>query len=218
LAGRITRKGLPLLFNELAWSAGMAFMAQCYSTRGLSVVAAYQICQTIWQLFTIVAFALGTSVGIIVGQKLGAGELEKAKDYAWKLIAFATVVALVFGGILALCSSLFPRLYNTTAEVRTLAAQMLIIMGLFLPLVTFTHSSYFTLRCGGKTMITLLFDSVFVWVVNIPLAWCLSRYTALPILPIFFLCQSPEVLKCLLGWTMVRSGKWIQNLTTMEEA
>ncbi len=217
LAGRITRKGLPLLFNELAWSAGMTFMAQCYSTRGLSVVAAYQICQTVWQLFTIAAFALGTSVGIIVGQKLGAGELEKARDYAWKLIAFATAVAAVFGGTLALCSSLFPQLYNTTAEVRSLAARMLIIMGLFLPLVTFSHGSYFTLRCGGKTLITLLFDSVFTWVVNIPLAWGLSRYTVLPILPLFFLCQCPEMLKCCLGFGMVKSGKWVQNLTTLED-
>ena len=181
------------------------------------MVAAYQICQTIWQLFTIVAFALGTSVGIIVGQKLGAGELDKARDYAWKLIAFATAVAAVFGGILALCSSLFPQLYNTTAEVRSLAARMLIIMGLFLPLVTFSHGSYFTLRCGGKTLITLLFDSVFTWVVNIPLAWGLSRYTVLPILPLFFLCQCPEMLKCCLGFGMVKSGKWVQNLTTLED-
>lgn len=217
LAGRITRKGLPLLFNELAWSAGMTFMAQCYSTRGLSVVAAYQICQTVWQLFTIVAFALGTSVGIIVGQKLGAGELDKARDYAWKLIAFSTAVAAVFGGILALCSSLFPQLYNTTAEVRMLASKMLIVMGIFLPLVTFTHGSYFTLRCGGKTLITLLFDSVFVWLVNIPLAWSLSRYTGLSILPLFFLCQSPEILKCCLGFGMVKSGKWVQNLTNLED-
>jgi len=217
LAGRITVKGLPLLFNELAWSAGMAFMAQCYSTRGLSVVAAYQICLTVWELFTIVAFALGTSVGIIVGQKLGAGELEKAKDYAWKLIAFATAVAAVFGCILALCSSLFPQLYNTTPEVRALAARMLIVMAVFLPLVTFTHGTYFTLRCGGKTLITLLFDSVFTWVVNIPLAWSLSRYTGLPILPLFFLCQCPELLKCILGWRMVKSGKWVQNLTNLNE-
>ena len=94
---------------------------------------------------------------------------------------------------------------------------MLIIMGLFLPLVTFSHGSYFTLRCGGKTLITLLFDSVFTWVVNIPLAWGLSRYTVLPILPLFFLCQCPEMLKCCLGFGMVKSGKWVQNLTTLED-
>lgn len=218
LVKQISIKGLPLVFNESFWSGGMAFLAQCYSTRGLSVVAAYQICLTVWDLFTIVAFALGTSVGIIVGQKLGAGELDKARDYAWKLIAFAVMVAVGFAVVLVSCAPLFPQLYNTTDQVRALAAQMIRIMGLFLPLITFTHASYFTLRCGGKTFITLLFDSVYTWTVNIPLAWVLSRYTALPILPLYFLCQCPEILKCVLGFCMVKGGKWIQNLTAeMEE-
>ena len=213
LAKRITFKGLPLLFNEVFWSLGMTFMAQCYSTRGLSAVAAYQICQTVWQLFTIVAFALGTSVGIIVGQKLGAGELEKAKDTAYKLIAFATTVAAACGVLMALVSPVFPRFYNTAAEVRALATSMLIIMSVGLPFVAFSHSCYFTLRCGGKTWVTVLFDSVFMWVVAIPLSYALSRFTALPMLQLYLLCQLPEVIKCVLGFFVVRGGSWVQNLT-----
>ena len=213
LVKHISIKGLPLLFNETFWSLGMTFMAQCYSTRGLSAVAAYQICQTVWQMFTIASFALGNSVGIIVGQKLGAGELEEAKDTAAKLIVFATAVAAACGVLMAVCSPVFPRLYNTTEDVRHLASQMLIIMAIGLPPVSFTLSCYFTLRCGGKTFITLLFDSVFVWVVCIPLSWCLSRYTALPMLPLFILCQLPELVKCLLGYSMVKSGTWAVDLT-----
>ena len=213
LTKRISLKGLPLLFNEVFWSLGMTFMAQCYSTRGLSAVAAYQICQTVWQLFTIVAFALGTSVGIIVGQKLGAGELDKAKDTAYKLIAFAATVAAVCGLLMALASPVFPKLYNTTEAVRTLASRMLIIMAIGLPFVAFSHSCYFTLRCGGKTLVTVLFDSVFMWVVAIPLSWALSRFTALPMFPLFVLCQLPEVIKCVLGFFVVRGGSWVQNLT-----
>ena len=216
LVRQITVKGLPLLFNELFWSGGMAFMAQCYSTRGLSAVAAFQICMTVWDLFTIVAFALGNSVGIIAGQKLGAGELDKARDYAWKLIAFAVAVSVVFGGLLIACSSLFPRLYNTTQQVRELAAQMLIVMAVCLPVITFTHACYFTLRCGGKTLSTLAIDSLFTWLVNIPLAWTLSRYTALPMLTLYAVCQTPELLKSVIGFAMVKSGRWVQNLT-MEE-
>ena len=213
LAKRISFKGLPLLFNEVFWSLGMTFMAQCYSTRGLSAVAAYQICQTVWQLFTIVAFALGTSVGIIVGQKLGAGELEKAKDTAYKLIAFATTVAAACGVLMALVSPVFPRFYNTAEEVRALATSMLIIMSVGLPFVAFSHSCYFTLRCGGKTWVTVLFDSVFMWVVAIPLSYTLSRFTALPMLQLYLLCQLPEVIKCVLGFFVVRGGSWVQNLT-----
>lgn len=213
LVTRITLKGLPLLFNEAFWSLGMSFMAQCYSTRGLSAVAAYQICQTVWQLFTIVAFALGNSVGIIVGQNLGAGELDRAKDTAAKLIAFAAMVAAGCGVLMGLCAPIFPQFYNTAPEVRSLAAQMLIVMAICLPMIAFTNACYFTLRCGGKTLITLLFDSVFVWAVCIPLSWCLSRYTSLPMLRLYILCQIPELVKCTLGFFMVKGGSWAVDLT-----
>ena len=213
LVKRISLKGLPLLFNETFWSLGMSFMAQCYSTRGLSAVAAYQICHTFWQIFTVAALALGNSVGIIVGQKLGAGELDNAKDTAAKLIAFATAVAAVCGLLMALCAPIFPRFYNTGEDVRHLASQMMVVMAIGLPLTAFTLGCYFTLRCGGKTFITLLFDSVFVWVVCIPLSWSLSRFTAMTILPLFICSQLPEVVKCVLGFVMVKSGTWAVDLT-----
>lgn len=213
LVKRIALKGLPLLFNEVFWSLGMTFMAQCYSTRGLSAVAAFQICQTVWQLFTIVAFALGSSVGIIVGQTLGAGELERAKEDAAKLITFSALVAAVCGIVMAIFAPVFPGFYNTTEDVRALASQMLIVMAVCLPLVAFANACYFTLRCGGKTMITLLFDSVFVWAVCIPLSWTLSRYTGLPMLQLYTLCQLPELVKCCLGFFMVKGGSWAQDLT-----
>ena len=213
LTKRISLTGLPLLFNEVFWSLGMTTMAQCYSTRGLSAVAAFQISQTVWQLFTVVAFALGTSVGIIAGQKLGAGELDKAREHAYKLIAFAVTVGVGCGVILGATAPIFPKFYNTTEDVRTLASQMLIIMAIGLPFVTFSHSCYFTLRCGGKTFITVLFDSGFMWAFIIPLGFILSRCTALPMLQLYFLCQLPELIKCALGFFVVRGGSWVQNLT-----
>lgn len=59
---------------------------------------------------------------------------------------------------------------------------------------------------------TFLFDSCFVWCVCVPLAFVLSKYTALPIVPLYFLCQATEALKCVLGWYMLKRGSWIQNI------
>ncbi|MBQ2006804.1 MAG: hypothetical protein II205_04480, partial [Bacteroidales bacterium] len=66
--------------------------------------------------------------------------------------------------------SVFPQMYNTTDEVRSLASSMLVIVACAAPMHAFTHATYFTLRSGGKTWITFLFDCVFLWVVNIPVA------------------------------------------------
>ena len=72
-------KGWPLLLNEVVWSAGMATLSQCYSTRGLAVVAGYSIASTVNQLFNIIFISFGIAIGIIVGNLLGADKLEEAR-------------------------------------------------------------------------------------------------------------------------------------------
>ena len=82
-----------------------------------------------------------------------------------------------------------------------------------MPFCAFAHASYFTLRSGGQTLVTFLFDSCFMWAVCVPLAWVFSRIVPIGILPLYMLCQGTDLIKCVLGWLMVRKGGWIQNLT-----
>jgi len=135
------------------------------------------------------------------------------RDSNRKLLALSVVSGMVFGIFMASISGLFPRLYNTTAEVRQLAMWLICINAFMMPFNSYTNATYFTLRSGGQTMITFLFDSCFVWGVCIPIAYCLSRFTDLPIIPLFTICQSTDLVKCIIGAAMIKQGKWIQNLT-----
>ena len=218
LPGRLLKaiaiKGMPLLINEALWSSGMAIMNQCYSTCGLDVVPAMNINSTLFQLASVVFLSLGNAVGIIMGQMLGAGNSEaQVRDTNRKLLSLAVVSGVVFGCVMASVSGLFPLLYNTTEEIRHLAMQLICINAVMMPFISYTNATYFTLRSGGQTMITFLFDSCFVWGVCIPLAYCLSRFTSLPILPLFAICQGTDFVKCFIGAAMIKQGKWIQNLT-----
>ena len=214
LLGKIIRKGMPLLINEFLWSSGMAVLNQCYSTKGLDVVPAQQISSTIFNLSSVVFLALGNTVGIIVGQMLGSGETEeKVRDTDRKLI-FASVVSCIFFGALTMAiSPLFPMLYEATDSVRTLATQLICVSAIFLPFNGYTNAAYFTLRSGGQTLVTFLFDSFFVWVFCVPLAFVLSRFTAIPIVPLYFILCATDLIKSALGAFMIKQGKWIQNLT-----
>ncbi len=174
LSRMILVKGTPLMVNELLWSAGMATLMQCYSIRGLEVIAGLNISTTISNLFNIVFVAMGGAISIVVGQLLGAGKMEEAKDTANKLIAFSVFSCVVMGGILIAIAPLFPMMYNTSQEVRELAAWFLRIAAACMPIAAFMHATYFTLRSGGKTIVTFLFDSVFLWCASIPLAFVLS--------------------------------------------
>lgn len=212
LAGKIIKSGTPLMINEIMWAAGMAALMQCYSVRGLDTVAAMNISSTISNLFNVVFIALGSAISIIVGQLLGAGKMEEAKDTDFKLIAFSVMCCMVIGGVLALAAPVFPMLYNTSDAVKGLAANFLRIAALCMPIAAFAHAAYFTLRSGGKTLVTFLFDSVFLWVISMPVAFVLSRYTDLNIVPLYLCVQLLDLMKCVIGFVLVKKGVWLNNI------
>lgn len=212
LIQKILVKGTPLLLNETLWAAGMAVLAQCYSVRGLNVIAAQNISNTIGNVFNIVFIALGDSVAIIVGQLLGAGKMEEARDQDNKLIAFSVFCCIGIALLMLLLAPLFPMMYNTEADVRELAKYFIMITAVFMPQNAFLHASYFTLRSGGKTIITFLFDSVFVWCVSVTIAFTLSRFTTLPVTAVFIFVQMGDFIKCIIGFVLVKKGVWLQNI------
>ena len=208
----ITRTGLPLLVNELLWSMGVATLSQIYTLRGLDVVAASNISSTVYNLFSVAFMAMGTASSIIVGQSLGANKPETAKADSGKLIAFAVMISLVIGIVLYGFSALIPLLYNTTASVQALATHLIRVTCCMMPFVAISHCSYFIMRSGGKTIITFLFDCVFSWVVNIPVAYLLVHFTGLHVVLVFLCVQALEIPKCIVGATLIKKGIWIQNL------
>ncbi len=210
----ITAKGLPLMANELFWSLAITLRNQCYSTRGLDVVAAQNISTTFVNLFNVVYMAIGSSIAIIVGNLLGAGKLEEAKDTDRKMMAFSITCSASMGLILIACSSLFPMLYKTTDDVRSLAAYMMIISALTMPFCAFAHSAYFTIRSGGKVLITLLFDSVYMWVLVLPISFVIAQFTNLNIELFFLICQGTEVIKAAFGFALLRKGTWVRQLVS----
>lgn len=212
LAKKILVKGMPLLLNETLWAAGVAVLTQCYSIRGLNVIAAQNISNTISNVFNIVFIALGDSVAIIVGQLLGAGRMKEARDQDNKLIAFSVFCCTCVALAMLAMAPLFPMLYNTEADVRELAKYFIMISAIFMPQNAFLHASYFTLRSGGKTIVTFLFDSVFIWCVSVTIAFTLSRFTTLPVTAVLIFVQLGDIIKCIIGFVLVKKGVWLQNI------
>ena len=205
-------KGLPLMINEVLWAAGMTTVNQCYSIRGIAVVAGVNIAATITNLFNIVYIQLGACISIIVGQYLGAGDLEEAKDADNKMIAFSVFCCVIVAFCMFVLGRFFPRIYNTTDEIKSLAANFIAVSAMIMPFCSFSHASYFTLRSGGKTFVTFLFDSVFTWVVVVPVAYVLAHFTGLGIVSIYFIVQATELIKVIIGYFMVKSNVWLVQM------
>ena len=209
---RVIVLGIPLMMNELLWAGGMTVLNQCYSVRGLEVVSAMNIYITISNLFFSAFIATGNATAIMVGQLLGAGMLDRAVDEDRKLIAFSVALSILLGGCMALCAPLFPQVYNTVPRVKELAADILLVGAVMMPLHAFANSCYFTLRSGGKTLITFLFDSGSIWLLCIPVAWLLAYRTTVPIVPMFAVVEGLNIVKCAFGLYLVRRRHWVVNL------
>lgn len=216
LAKRIIAKGWPLLLNETLFSVGTTMITQCYSTRGLTAIAAFNISSTLTNLFKIVLFASGNSIAIIVGNLLGAGKMEEAKDKDNKLIAASVFLCILVGAVMFIVAPLFPAMYKTTDDVRELAAVFLRISAVALPVMAFNHSCYFTLRSGGKSFITFISDSGFIWLIILPPTFFVAHMTAMPVTLMYTMVQGLELVKAIFGFFLVKSDMWMSNIVASE--
>ena len=217
LARQVAIKGFPLLLNECLWSMSQAMLLQCYSVRGIQAIAAMNITSTITQIFNEVFLSLGNATAILVGQELGASRMTGARRTAWRMITLSVSSCAVMGTLLALFSPLIPHIYNTEPAIRELASSVIRTAALCMPLFAFANAAYFTLRSGGKTLITFFFDSCYTWLINFPIAFVLSRYTALPLPIVYLFVNGVDLLKCIIGFILVKKGVWVNNIVASSQ-
>lgn len=212
LVKQVAIKGTPVLLNEMFWSLSITMMNQCYSTRGLDVVAAMNISFTLQNLLSVAYFALSSSIAIIVGNLLGAGKLEEARDTDRKLLVFAVFMGFIMMVIQIILSPIFPLLYNTTDAVRELSGYIMVCFGCTMPAAALATSTYYTIRSGGRVFITMLFDSVYAWVIVMPVVASLAYFTDLPFIYLLPIVLVVENLKLLPGLILVNKGVWLRQL------
>lgn len=215
LIGKIFKKGMPLMVNEALWASGMATVNGLYAQHGIDVVAANNISQTFWNVFSVAFFSVGIAVGILLGHDLGGGKSKsEIKDTAFKLIAFSVFIGAIVAVVYAISAVYIPEIYNISDNAKSIATSLMQITAITIPIDAFAHASYFTLRSGGKVIITLIFDCGFTWVVSVLSAFCLIEFTSLGVLTVFFIVQILNIIKCFLGYIFVKRGAWIKTIVS----
>ena len=214
LLREVIKRGLPLMANEVLWSVATTLRNQSYSVRGLDAVAAQNIANTLGSVLNVAYMALGSAVAIMVGNLLGAGKMEEARDENRKLLAFSAICGVAMGVLMVAFSGVFPLLYNTQDSVRSLATYMIIIIAITMPTGAFAHSCYFTLRSGGRVFITFIFDCGFLWAAVVPTAIILANFTDIGIVPLFAICQCLDMFKCIIAAYLLKKGSWVRRIIT----
>lgn len=203
-------KTLILIVNETFFAGGLTLMLSCYALRGLDIVSSFNICNTISNVFITIGTSIGNATAIIIGTLLGAKDAKGAKETSYKIMLFAFVASFVFAILEVVCAFIIPEIYKTSEHIKIVARNLIIISAILMPFHAINTVCYFTLRAGGKMLITILFDSVFIMVVRVPLAFILSRFTNLSIYAVYTFVTGIDLVKIFFGYYLINKGIWIR--------
>lgn len=210
---KITIKALPLTINEFLWAGGMATLFRLYATRGSEVIAGLSIASTTADLFFVLFGGMAVATTVMISQPLGANDLEEARNRGYYMLGFSAVLALFLGSLMFFSSMIVPQFYEVTQVEREIASSVIRVMSMMFVIYMSTAECYFILRSGGDMKSTLIMDSVFMWVVNVPVVFVVAYYTNWPILAVYLAGQSTDFLKLLVSYALVKKEKWVKNLT-----
>lgn len=209
------RMAMPATLNDVSW--GLAF--SMYSViigqfLGADMVAANSFTSLVRNFGTVLCFGVATGGGIILGQQLGKGSMEKAERSARVLVKL-TVISGAIGGLIVLAAMPFVlnfanltetgkgylrgMLWINTYYVMGQAVNTTLIAGVF--------------RAGGDSRFGFICDTIDMWAYAVPLGFLAAAVLKLPPLWVYFLMCTDEFVK----WPWVighyRSRKWLRNIT-----
>ncbi len=205
---------IPLTINEFFWSMGQTIFLQAYSTRGDYALSAMNITGAISQIVFVTIGGISTGVSVMVGKVLGENRLEEAKKNAIKIMYFAVALAISLGFVLFILSFFITDIYNVSETTKAIVKFSIRVNAVFIMIMALNVTIYFTLRSGGDTKSTIMMDSGFVWVIQVPIVFLLSRLTQIPVIYLFLTVTALEIPKLLFGITRFRKEYWVRNLAT----
>lgn len=214
LVKKVGKTAFPVILNEGFWSLGMTAYALVYARIGTEAVAAVMITNTVNNLFMVVGFGLGNASSVMLGNTLGAGEIDKAIDYNKKFLALSIIGGVIVGAlIMAIGPFLVRNLYQLTPESYDITLKTLFILALFMSFKFYnTIIVIGTLRSGGDTVYSMAMEITSVWLIGVPLAALGGFVFKLPVYWVVAMVNIEEVFKVLIGLPRLLSNKWAKRL------
>lgn len=204
----------PVLCNELLWSLGASMISIVVGRMGTEVVAANSINSVVNQFVTVFIFGLGSATSVIIGNTIGEGNYEKVKEYSVTITILSLFMGIIAGFIIYIISPYVVDLYNVSDSTKEIAKEIMSVSSI---IVVFQALSINTmmgiLRGGGDNKFVLINDVLFMWAVAIPFGFIAAFVWKLPIVAVFLILKSEEILKVIASIIRILSGKWIKDLT-----
>ena len=205
---------LPALANDLSWSVAFSMYSVILGHLGSDAVAANSLVVVARNFGTVLCFGTASAGGILLGNVMGEGDMERAKEYASKLLKL-TVITGAIGGVLILIATPFILHFASLSETAMHYLKYMLLINTYYVMGAAVNTTLIAgvFRAGGDTRFGLICDTIDMWCYAVPLGFIAAFVFKLPVLVVYFLLCTDEFVK----WPWVikryRSGKWLQNIT-----
>lgn len=211
--------GLPVILNELLWASGAAVVSAIIGKLGTPFMAANSICMVMTQLVTVMIYGVSTATATIVGNTVGGGEYDRARQTGRTMMLMAILLGVLSSLIMLSLRGAAVSLYNVSELTKAYAMQ---IMGVHALIVVFQSMANMglvgVLRGGADTRFVLIVDVVFMWTFAIPLGWFVGHRLGAAIPLVYFCLKADELIKSVIASARIFRGKWVKDVTKMEPA
>lgn len=208
------RLSLPALGNDISWSVAFSMYSVILGHLGTDAVAANSLVVVVRNFGTVLCFGTASAGGILLGNVMGEGNMERAREYASKLLKL-TVITGAVGGVLILIATPFVLRFASLSDTAMHYLKYMLLINTYYVMGAAVNTTLIAgvFRSGGDTRFGLICDTVDMWCYAVPLGFLAAFALKLPVLVVYFLLCTDEFVK----WPWVikryRSGKWLQNIT-----
>lgn len=205
---------LPVLGNELVWGCGFTMYSVIMGHLGSDAVAANSIANIVKNLIACFCIGIGSGGGIIVGNELGKGNLEIAKDYGKRIVILSIVSGVISSMLLLSITPIILKYSNLTSEAHGYLKGMLIICAYYLIGKSINSTVIAGIFCaGGDSKFGFICDTITMWVITVPLGLIAAFYFKVPVVTVYFIISLDEIVKLPAVYANYNKYNWVKNIT-----
>jgi len=204
---------VPVILNELCWSVGFAVYSVAYGRISTEAFDAVQISNTVGNLFLVVGFGMASASAVMIGHVVGAGEENKAKEYAGRFVILCALGGVIIGAFMYISAPVVAGFFKVTEDVIETAIVILTLNAIIFPIRLVNIVSIVgILRGGGDAKYAFIAEGITMWLIGVPLAFIGAFVLKLEVQWVVLIVMAEDIVKVTCAVVRLKSGRWIKNV------
>lgn len=205
---------LPVIGNQLAWGMGFTMYSVILGHLGSDATAANSIANIIKNLIICVCQGVANASAVMVGEKLGKGEADTAKEYGSKLCRISLISGIV-SGVVILCIIPFVPLFTSISSTAQHYLRIMLVVCSYYVVGKAMNMTVIggIFPAGGDSRFGFKCDTITMWCVTVPIGLLFAFLLRMPVIVVYIAINIDEIIKLPAVYKHYKKYLWLNNLT-----